>query len=1070
MIEAIVPASSLKISELSDNPSLKITASGLSSNNQLYIGLSDGRLLLYQLPTKPEIAHERSHEYDSSLVSSGADGSQLRNSAEQNEQDTPPQRRYIFEPSKIEEEEATLINSFQLQSPATQIQFLEYINYVILLTNKSVEVYTLTTQHDLRLVDEFDEFKFNLIRTWTDTNPGFESSSPFTDGPDVRERVREEDSEYDNQDDDSISLATVKFQNRPATGTDKKFAEERSNCSFLCIASKKYLVILRWRLRAFETKSEFKLQERVTFLEFLNSETLIVAFEGGEFAKMNTYTGQQTPIQFQFLSGISPQSQLSRSSFFFGSSTGYLSEAFKTTNDKQLVILKDNNLIKLNNNMEPITFVRSRHSIDFKNPLAVSQFSSSNLGSSSQKKLKALKYWFPYLVIVYGNCIELRSLENFGLIQQLDVPDPKQLGNVIDVQLNWRNLLLVTNSGVYKFLKSDYNYQLKQFEDDKDYNNAINLLEKLNPIILEEGEEDNTIQTVEHSHSARQLKFMKLRKLQLLKALTLMTAEKFEQAVKLFIEFMASPSFVLGHLPERAKVLLSEDPIKSSSQSPKEGSPEPKEAAKAIISSINAAELATSKKRSSPSRIKRKEERMINEIITYLTDTRRKLTRLLDPDQPKFQWHGYTISLALYEELQTEPDFSAVDNLKLIDNNLFKCYLLTNLRMIGPFLRIPNYCDFELVEKKCLRLKMHSELIDFYYIRGAHEKALELLEKLCFDSDGRDNMDDRNSSLSMLFNVEYMVRYLQKLGNEHLALILKYSRKLIELDAGYFKMIFMNNSNESEGLDRTEVLAYTIEHDWIPIETAYLNYVIFELDDTGELFVNSLLWLYLEGDLTESYSKIIDLYGLGNYDFRKTLKKLDTLKGEENGDEARKDMILKLKIDPLRRLKRHHDAIRIFLEELKDNRGAIGYCLEVKKDSPDEGIDLIYYLLQTHLSQGNMQLMMQMLSDPRLTFLDPVAVAERLPDAIPLKILTPFLEMNLRNVNSAVKSSTLESELLKVRLIDARYDKLQLEKQHYRITADSRCPVCGESFGATSILSLLPDGTVVHYRCSRNIE
>ncbi|QPG76115.1 hypothetical protein FOA43_003501 [Brettanomyces nanus] len=1040
MIEAAIPASSFKISELSDNPSLRITASSLSSNNQLFLGLSDGKLLLFQLPTKQDVVNEKSQESGTGTLDF----------------------------SKIEEEEPTLINSLQLENPVTQIEYLEYLNYLVLLSNKTVQIYSINSKHQLKLVDSFQEFNFNLIKTWSDTDSNAILANSSFSGIDMGGDINEEDSEYDNQDEDSISLATVKFQNRPKTGTEKKFIETHSNCHYLCMVSKRNLVVLRWGLKDFETKLEFKLSDKICLLQFLNYETLLIALESGDFVKMNINTGITNPIQFQFLSGNGNLSSISKSSFFFGATNNSITEAFKTVNDKQLVVLKDGNLIKMNNSLEPITFHRSCHSIDFKNPMPVSQYSTAAARSGSQNKLKAVKYWFPYIVVVYGNSIEIHNLEDFSLVQRLGVWNPKKLGNVLRVEINSKNMLLITTNGVFKFLRTNYNYQLSQFEEIKDFNNAICLLEKLNPIILDEGVEDNIIQTVEHSHSARQLKFMKLRKFQLLKAQELLETGKFDQAMRLFIEFIASPSYVLQHLPERIKEFLKEKNFElllaeatNDINGTKDVKPE--------ISTMTSDAQSVTRRQISGLHIKRKDEKMLNELITYLTDSRRKLTRLLDPDQPKFQWHGYTISLSLYEELQTDSDLSATDNLRLIDDHLLVCYIITNPRMIGPFFRIPNYCSFEAVEDKCLKLKLHSELIDFYYVRGAHEKALQLLERLCFENQGIDNLDDRNSSLSLIFNAEYMVRYLQKLTNKNLALILKYSRKLIELDSGYFKMIFMNNSSESVGLDRLNVLSYAQRHNWTDVRIPYLEYAIFGLDDHDERLVNALLGFYFDQDLSRIYNSVYKLYKLGNYNTGKTLKRLNDLE-KSSLDDKQKKLILRLKIDPLRRLARHEDALHIFLDDLNDNRGAVTYCLDVRDENPEKGVSLIYKLLTIYLDGGDTASILSFLNDVRLSFLDPASITERLPDTIPLKIITPFLEMNLRNINSDMKSTTLESELLKSRMINSKYNKLRLQNEHFTLTAHSTCPVCQKTFGATSILNLLPDGTVIHYGCSRNMK
>lgn len=1025
MIAAAAAASSLKISELRSG--LKITASALSLGNQLYVALSDGRLLLYQLPVKTEIVSE---------------GSRPPSSAHSDK----------FDPTKIEEEEATLLNSFQLTSPATQICLLEYLNYVVLLMNKAVEIYSLTVQHDVRLVDRFDEFKFHLVTTWSDIDPN-KSAEDIDKIGEVD--LNEEDSEYDNGEDDSISLATVQFTRTPTNAAERRFIETRSNCHYLCMSSKRCIVILRWRYRDFDQKFEYKIQDKPSTLVFLNSDTILLSFSSGGLVKMSVATGKTTPIEIQFLNGST--APLARSSFFFGGGADSLVEAFKAVHDKQLVILKEDNLVKLNSDLEPITRRRSSHSIDFKNPMPVPPVSAATAGGSSHRKLKKLVYWFPYIVAVYGNALELRDLEDYTLVQRLDISDPKHLGSSIEVQFNSKNLLLVTHYGIYKFLKTEYNYQLKQFQEQKEYQQAINLLEKLNPLLIDEGDTDSRFA---HSHSPKQLKFMKLRQLQMQMALQMLNEMKFEQAIHIFIEFMAPPKFVLDNLPVEVKVILDNTAIDDYTRTIVRKMPSHQS-----LSTGGSLPGSPTKSQSAKDReIKEQNMSMINELVTYLTDARRKLTRLLDPDHPKFEWRGYTISLSLYEELQSDPDFSPKNSLRLVDNCLFKCYIMTNTRIIGPFLRIPNYCDFDLIERETLNMHMYSELIDFYYTREAHEKALQLLDKLCF-SNGPAS-DDINSSLSMLFNAEYMVRYLQKLDNDYIDLILKYSEKLIKLDTGYFQIIFMEKSPQSEGLSRSKVLNYTRQNHWIDLETSYLEYIIFDMNDTEDDFINTLLSLYMDEDINKTYSQILRLYKLGTYNANQALRKLNSL--PEADDETTK-LILQLKINPLHCLSRDQEAVEIYLNDLNDNHGAVSYCIEVRKEDPDKGTNLVYYLLELYLRSGDTRSMMQILDDSRLDFLDPVVVTQRLPDDLPLKFVTPFLELNLRNMNAEVSSTEAEGELFKVKLISLKDSKLQLQKQYSRLTSKSRCPVCHKPFASGSILSVTPSGIAMHYGCSMNI-
>jgi len=1047
MIEVITLESSLKISELTGDSSVRITASALSSDNVLYISLSDGRLLLYQLPKASQFSKSKSHE--NSEVST--DGEDIDKEAKGMSSLNEDPKTTIFDPTSIGEEEAILLHSYKLDGSASQICLLEPLNYTFILINGTVYLYSYSTGHGLNIVHRYSDYKHSLVQTWSDipkrVNDVIGKSHTAFEDLDVEDKIPEEDDEYDNEDNDSISLATVKYSQGPSFAQDKRFTGNVTYSSYTALAAKKRVVILSWHYKGFKGRSEFVFHDKVVHMNFLNSNILLIGFESGDFIKLNLRNGASTQLQLQFVDELAPPQQFSRSSsFFFRTATDYLNESFKTTNDKQLVILKNNLLIKLNVDFEPIILRQNPRSESYKNPMVVNQTSQSSSGGSSYRKLVTLKYWFPYIITVYGNSIEVHNLENYDLIERINISETKTLGTILGIQFNSLNMFLISTKGVYKFFKTDYNCQLKQFEHGKDYNNAINLLEKLNPLLLDEDEqESDNITSIENNLPARQFKFMKLRKLQLLRAKNLMNDGKFDQAINLFIEYIASPNFVLQHLPKEIKQRLSIYDDKKSKKDHK-----------------------THSRKKKDLKAKKAEDHLVNQLISYLTDTRRKLIRLLDPDQPKFQWRGYTISLALYEHLQTDEQSSTPENLKIIDNSLFKCYLTSNPKMIGPFLRIPNFCDFNLVESECLKNHLFSELIDFYYIRSQHEKALKLLDHLCFHREDTVNIDEGSSYLSLLFNAEYMVRYLQKLGNANLKLILKYSKELIELDPGYFQIIFMNDTDASESLDKTEILCYVQEHGWKKIEETYLEYIIFVTNDETPHFVNSLIALYLEkNDISEIFEKLSETLRTRTYDKEACLKRIENLMGE-NINENTKSLLYRLEVEPLFLLDRHEDALSVFLNKLHDNNGAIEYCLNVRTKNEVLGTNLLFKLLDRYLAENDANNIMILLNDDRLQFMDSMRVLNSLPNYITIGTFMTFIETKLRLLNTQSINSALESEISRVRLIDSKSHLLDLRKSHFKMTSSSLCELCHKRFEPSSVLCILSDGGIAHYSCFRN--
>ncbi|KAG7864416.1 hypothetical protein KL919_000444 [Ogataea angusta] len=909
--------------------------------NLVYVGLYDGSLDVCQLPTGGETQMTQ------------------------------------FDESKLVLEDLNVVARTKLSCRAMQLELIPNLGYLVaLLENQTVEIYSL---NDYQFIDKFDEARFNLIKTW------------YEDDKELQfDQINEEDNDYITVDDnDSISLATTALE----TIRTKKFVTSVTGNSYLCLISKRNIAVMKWHDNQYERKYEYKLNDKIQVVEFLNSDGLIVALKNGDILKIDLAHDSVSIIQIQFLNQPTGFSK----SFFFSPSDSLL-EIFKANNDQQLIIMKDYNLIKLNSDLELVVYRRHTHSIDFKNPVLVPSHNQSG------KKLRFLKYWFPYVVLVYTNSLEIRNLENGSVVQQLQ--GTPTFSGITSIKFTPKFMFLVCNSTVYKLVKTTYDSQLAEFEKSKDYNNAINLIEKLNPLAFEDISED---------HSSRQIKFTRLRQFELLKGLEYLKSENYETGIKLFVEFLAPPELLLDNLPESVKTLLSGN-----------------------SSLKHAASKESLKSDKEPETKTNQDIKIINQVISFLTDARRKLTRLLDPDSPRFLWHGFLISRELYGS----KDISKLEQkLQTVDDCLFQCYLITNPRMVGPLLRISNYCSFDRIEKNCLELKLYTELIDFYYCRSRHDKALELLEKLCISEH--------------VFEPKFMVKYIQKLGQPQLDLIFKYSEKLISLDQTNVESIFMDDSIECESLNKQQVLDFL--NKWPSLQVRYLRYLIFDLGETNIKFPNKLIELYLQ-DPAKNQAHINQIYSLNNYNPSFVLKKLNSLK--------QSPVVLELMILPLGKLNKHKEVLEILVHRLNDIEKALNYCRAVHSSSQETGIKLTYMLLDMLLPSNDYDSVFQIL-DSGITYLDPVEVLEKLPRSLQLGRLEGYLESNIRNIMSDLRSDIIKSELLKVQLINLKYEKLLSDTAHVRIDASSKCVVCDKNFAASSILSFFPDGSVVHYSCSK---
>ena len=67
---------------------------------------------------------------------------------------------------------------------------------------------------------------------------------------------------------------------------------------------------------------------------------------------------------------------------------------------------------------------------------------------------------------------------------------------------------------------------------------------------------------------------------------------------------------------------------------------------------------------------------------------------------------------------------------QIVDTCLLKTFLATNETLVGSLVRVQNYCNIEETEQLLIEFRKFHELIDFYFSKGLHFKALALLKKL----------------------------------------------------------------------------------------------------------------------------------------------------------------------------------------------------------------------------------------------------------------------------------------------------------------------------------------------------
>ena len=162
------------------------------------------------------------------------------------------------------------------------------------------------------------------------------------------------------------------------------------------------------------------------------------------------------------------------------------------------------------------------------------------------------------------------------------------------------------------------------------------------------------------------------------------------------------------------------------------------------------------------------QELLRKHCIPYLTDTRRNLKNLLDSKEEYgiiWKYHGRSIPQNL--EFFLLDKHGAITNetmLTLIDTVLFEIYMTCVPSMVGPFIRVENMCQDDIVVRELRDQMMYQELIDFYYQRAEHKKALEFLVSLL--DDGTVKSHDQVRDLVKVLIVSYLQRVPDSFTNE----------------------------------------------------------------------------------------------------------------------------------------------------------------------------------------------------------------------------------------------------------------------------------------------------------------
>lgn len=488
----------------------------------------------------------------------------------------------------------------------------------------------------------------------------------------------------------------------------------------------------------------------------------------------------------------------------------------------------------------------------------------------------------------------------------------------------------------------------------------------------------------------------------------------------------------------------------------------------------------------------RKFSKAVNNLIVYLTDQRRIHLSFLNSTEgvPTIKWKDIEISpFDIYPELTQENWKEKLLQLATaIDTSLFLCYYHTKPMLLGPLLRLPNNrCDAKVVNN-CLLKDLHThtnelqnfirELLDFYFGRRLHEDALTMLESLAH----QENQDHDNDFDEFLNGPNLTISYLQKLNNDDLDLVFKFSywvltdvENLIERA----ELIFMNETYACESYDNFKVFDYfekSIKNEDLTIR--YLEWLMNESDilqSSGReqhvlMFSTKLCLSYLQ-KLKGLKASDDDFYKDPNY--VKLYKLLEKTNEYEpwtvlKNIPTSQDKFLRFTIFIYRRLGEHQKSVDVLFNQLADLDGAMQYCSDVylQPHNQQTGEDLLHKLLEDLLmhyeeNQDSVAKLLK-LQGNKMSML---RILTTLPNCFPLHKLMLFIEENVRKNEEKLYNTHLGSQLYKVGSIKLHHKLLDTQSKSYSIPAGTQpCHICNKKLGF-SVLCIDQNDQVVHYGC-----
>ncbi|KAJ1646594.1 Vacuolar morphogenesis protein 6 [Coemansia asiatica] len=389
--------------------------------------------------------------------------------------------------------------------------------------------------------------------------------------------------------------------------------------------------------------------------------------------------------------------------------------------------------------------------------------------------------------------VEVRNIGTQALVQSLHLAEesPSSIINGSGGKQVWA----IGQNTVWRLMPVPIQQQVEEVLSAGQYDEAISLV----------AQSDSILESEKHELTIK-IRWLRARWL-------FRDQAKYEAALDEFSDMDATPTEAIALCPERIAGELAEDDSSDAESIISEDSDkkEPSLLDSTQAQEPEALEGERDKKRSKPKQIIWKEA--LYALMRYLTEHRRALQRAIAersrekeyvvrvPGQDKEDENGANDdyindnngrrrSGSIGRSRSSTVDDDSLPHVRLkrlafslermripvaamaqvIDTTLLKVYLECSPGLLGPLLRVKNYCDVEQSESLLLEYKRFAELVDLYHGKGLYRNALQLLQS-----------QGKSSQSSQMRGSYPVVRYLLRLPADQFELVLEYVRWPIQI-------------------------------------------------------------------------------------------------------------------------------------------------------------------------------------------------------------------------------------------------------------------------------------------------